>query len=191
MKERRKIDEIIQHVHQQKLSTNLILLQARDEEELNDKRAGMFRDFIANRQRRLLKYGAERPDISAYRTRTAENGYLFDLYHSGKIDPACEKFFRDSHQGYKDFAAGLDKLNDLLVLPYAAGDTVTAADLHVVPWLAHALWGAGGNDINDFTPLEKLIQKSVPEFQFGEKTMTWWKNISATEAFKKLYPTLH
>lgn len=191
LKKRRKIDEIIQHVHQPKLSTNLILMQARDEQELNGKKASLWKDFIANRQRRLVEYGTARPDIPLYSTRTRENGGLFRLYNSSEIGPDHEEFFRDSQQGYKDFAAGLDKLNDLFVLPYAAGDTVTAADLHVVPWLAHALWDAGGKWVNDFGPLEMLIQKSVPEFHFGEKTKTWWENITATEAFKKLYPTLH
>lgn len=190
-KKRSKTEELIAHVHQPKLSTNLILLQARDAQELNAKRNSPSKNFIANRQRRLLKYIVAHPEIPLYTSRTHENGKLYQLYNDSEIGPEHEQFFRDSHQGYKDFAAGLNELDSMLVLPYAPGDNITAADLHIVPWLAHALWGAGGNAIYDFDPLEKLIQKSVPNFEFGEKTKTWWKNISTTDMFKKNYPSLH
>ncbi|KAJ5598898.1 hypothetical protein N7510_011848 [Penicillium lagena] len=190
-KQRSKTEQLIAHVHQSKLSTNLILLQARDPQELNAKRNSPWKDFIANRQKKLLKYSVSHPEIPLYISRTHENGKLNQLYNDNEIGTEHELFFHDSHQGYRDFATGLNELDSMLVLPYAAGDNITAADLHIVPWLAHALWGAGGNAIYDFEPLEKLIQKTVPDFVFGEKTKTWWKNISTVDAFKKSYPFLH
>lgn len=190
-KQRSKVEELIAHVHQPRLSTNLILLQARDSQELDIKKAGFPKVFIANRQEKLAKYGATHPEIPLYLSRTAENGKLNHLYNTREVGQAHEKFFADSHQGYKDFADGLNELDSMIVLPYAAGDMVTAADMHIVPWLAHALWGAGGKSIDEFEPLKELIRKSVPDFEFGEKTKTWWRNISATNSFKKNYPNLH
>jgi hypothetical protein len=185
------VEELIAHVHQPRLSTNLILLQARDAQELDAKKASFSKDFIGNRQEKLIKYGATHPKIPLYLSRTPENGKLYHLYNTSNIGPDHKQFFANSHQGYKDFAAGLNELDSMIVLPYAASDKVTAADMHIVPWLAHALWGAGGKAIDEFEPLKELIKKSVPDFEFGDKTKTWWRNISATGSFKKNYPNLH
>jgi glutathione S-transferase len=190
-KQRHKIEELIAHVHQPKLSTNLILLQARDAQELGAKKASFWKDFVRNRQRKLIKYGATHPNIPLYLLRTPENGKLYHIYNASEIGPKHDQFFADSRQGYKDFAAGLNELDSMIVLPYAAGDKVTAADLHIVPWLAHALWGAGGKTIEEFEPLKELIKQSVPGFEFGDNTMTWWRNISGTDSFQKNYPSLH
>ncbi|KAJ5611043.1 hypothetical protein N7510_007762 [Penicillium lagena] len=189
--QRSRVNDLIAHVHQEKLSTNLILLKARDLSELNAKRASLWNDFLVNRQKKLIKYGAAHPEIPLYQIRIQENGKLYDIYKNQKGGTALDQFFSDSEHDYQVFATGLDKLDTMLILPYAVGDNVTAADLHVVPWLAHALWGAGGSQVYDFNPLEKLIQKSVPQFCFGEKTKAWWQNISKTNAFRKNYPALH
>jgi glutathione S-transferase len=189
--QRSKVEELIAHVHQTELSTNLILLQARDAQELSAKKASFSKDFVNSRQEKLIRYGATNPQIPLYTSRTRENGKLYHIYNSSEIGPEHEQFFADSRKGYKDFAAGLNELNSMIMLPYAAGDKVTAADMHIVPWLAHALWGAGGKAIDEFHPLEELIKKSVPDFEFGEKTKSWWRNISATDSFHKNYPTLH
>lgn len=188
--ERTKVNKLIDHVHQDKLSTNLILLQARDEQEMDGKKNSMWKQFLSDRQEKLEKYGATNPEIPLYSDRIKDNGAVYKLYTSD-TSPAHEAFFKASDDSYKDFAAGLSELDSLLVLPFAAGEKVTAADLHVVPWLAHALWGAGGVKIFDFEPLETLIQKSVPGFTIGTKTKTWWKNISETDAFKTVFPVLH
>ena len=188
--ERARVDQLIQHVHQSKLTTNLILLQARDEQELIGKKASIWKQFIANRQEKLEKYGAAHPEIPLYSAQTKTNGALYHLYTTD-VSPAHEHFFRVTDESYKVFAAGLQELDSLLVLPYAAGKSVTAADYHIVPWLAHALWGAGGSAITEFEPLEKLVQKSVPAFTFGERTKTWWKNISSTNSFREVFPALH
>ncbi|KAL5041419.1 hypothetical protein BDW71DRAFT_217869 [Aspergillus fruticulosus] len=188
---RSKVEEFIAHVHQPSLSTNLILLQARDPEELRAKTASVIKAFVNKRQEKLVKYGGAHPEIPLYAMRASDNGQLHRLYNAHEIGPEHEKFFEASLQGYKDYAAGLDKLNSMLVLPYAAGNQVTAADVHITPWLAHALWAAGAKSVDDFEPLRNLVRKSVPDFEFGENIKTWWGNISARESFKKNYPNLH
>ncbi|KAB5549637.1 hypothetical protein GE09DRAFT_1190455 [Coniochaeta sp. 2T2.1] len=186
-----KIDQLISHVHQDKLSTNLVLLQASGAQELEAKKAGGIKTFVGNRQRKLVEYGAANPDVPLYAMRTPQNGQLNDLYTAAKIGPEHEEFFKATEEGYKEYAQGLGELDSMLELPFAAGDKVTAADVHIVPWLAHAMWACGGKDAGDFEPLRARIAKSVPGFEFGEKTRKWWANMSERESFKKNYPKLH
>jgi len=188
--QRQRMDALIDLVHQPQMSTNLILLAARDKEEMDKKKAGIWKQFVDNRQEKLERYGAAHPENPFYAPKTKENGQLYELYKAD-VGPAHDQFFRDNDEGYKGLARGLQKLDSLLVLPYSAGESVTAADFHIVPWMAHALWGAGGTFIEEFQPLENLIKKSDPDFKFGEKTKTWWKNISATPAFQQVFPQLH
>jgi hypothetical protein len=56
----------------------------------------------------------------------------------------------------------VEKLNRLLVLSYAAGEELMAADLHIVPWLSHTLWGTGATGIQDFASLGRLVGGAVP-----------------------------
>jgi glutathione S-transferase len=62
------------------------------------------------------------------------------LYTSDAVDgQQIEDFFKATQDGYREFAAGLERLNAAIVLPYVAGEQLTYADLHVAPWLAHAM----------------------------------------------------
>jgi hypothetical protein len=36
---------------------------------------------------------------------------------------------------------------------------------------------AGGKTIGEFEPLKEVIKQSVVGFEFGDNTMTWWRNI--------------
>ena len=135
-----KVEEIIGIVHDDQVSTNLILLQARDKEELESKRASMWKSFVGNRQAQLEKHQAQLPEHTFYPSKLKDNTPLQDLYTSEAVDgPQVEDFFRSTHDGYRDFAAGLGRLNTAIVLPHVAGKQLTYADLHVVPWLAHAM----------------------------------------------------
>lgn len=53
------------------------------------------------------------------------------------------------------------------------------------------MWGAGSRKLDNFGPLETLLQKTVSEFQVGSKTREWWSNMMERELFKNVYPTLH
>lgn len=150
------------------------------------------KEFVNKRQEKLVKYGSAHPEIPLYAMRTPDNGHLYRLYNTPEIEsPEHEQFFEASRQAYKDYAAGLDKLNSMLVLPYAVGDHLTAADVHIIPWLAHALWAAGAKFVDDLEPLRSLVGRSVPGFEFGENIKTWWGNIAARESFRNNYPSLH
>ena len=186
------VEELIAHVHQPHLSTNLILLQARDAEEFHAKTASPMKAFVDKRQEKIAKYGSAHPEIPLYAMRSPDIGHLHRLYNNTpEVSAEHEQFFRDSRQAYEDYAAGLDKLDSMLILPYAAGERITAADVHIVPWLAHALWAAGGKSVDDLEPLRSLVARSVPGFKFGENIKIWWGNVAARESFKNNYPTLH
>lgn len=184
------IEAIIDLVHSDDVSTNLILLQARDSEEYQNKRTGPFGAFIATRQRKLESLHSAHPEHPFYGPKSEENGVLNRIYTT---DPSTEReaFFRDTHEGYVKFAREMDRLETLLVLPYAAGEQVTFADLHVVPWLAHAMTFVDTKEINDLSKLEVHIQKSVPNFKIGPKLHKWWDNYTSRAAFKEVYPELH
>lgn len=188
-----RMSAIIELIHAPKMSTNLILLQARDGDEMQSKRTSMWNGFVNARQQRLEAEHKANPDHVFYGPKAAENGAMATLYSGSDIGGAHEKFFAETHDAYAELAKGLEELNELLVLPFAVGQEVSEADLHVVPWMAHAMWGAGTEPSNvlDFGPLEELVRKSVPEFRIGHKTKEWWSNFSKRESFKEIFPVLH
>ncbi|KIW90455.1 uncharacterized protein Z519_09101 [Cladophialophora bantiana CBS 173.52] len=183
-----KIEKLIDLVHSPQVSTNIILLDARDPEEMEAKQNSPFRDFLSQRQNTLESYCEQFPDSDFYKLRRDMNAAIYKHYVSSGNH---QEFFKQSQDDYRGFAAGVDTLDSLLVLPYAAGPEVTLADLHIVPWLAHAMWGAGTKEIGDFGPLETVIRKTVPDFKIGPKTKQWWANMMERESFQKVFPYLH
>ncbi|KIW72037.1 hypothetical protein PV04_00261 [Phialophora macrospora] len=95
------------------------------------------------------------PDSDFYTTRRHMDGSIYNHYVSSDNHP---KFFQQSHDAYREFAPGVDKLESLLVLPYAAGSEVTFAHLHIVPWLTHAMYGAGVQELDVFGSFENLLE---------------------------------
>jgi hypothetical protein len=187
------MQEIVNLVHSDEVGTNLILLQARDQEEMESKQSSMWAGFISARQAKLDKEGRAYPENSFYGPKAAENSALHKLYQTDVAGDSHEAFFQLTHDMYRKFAAGMDKLDSLLVLPYAAGGEISEADLHMVPWLSHAMWGAGTPpaEIQNFRTLEALVQKTVPDFNVGPKLKEWWSNISERRSFKEVFPELH
>jgi glutathione S-transferase len=188
---KRKVQSLLDLVHSSDVDTGILLL-ARNAEEMNAKKNSPWKVFVVNRQDKLEKERAAHPDHPFYGPKSAENGYLYNFYTT-ETGPAHESFYAMTQEAYRKFAGGMDKLEKLLVLPYAAGDALTEADFHVVPWLAHAMEGAGTepSETQDFEPLEKMIQKSIPDFKVGPNTKKWWANMNETATFKKVYPVLH
>lgn len=178
--------ELIELVHGDDVSTNILLLQSRDLDEYNDKKGGSAAEFLQNRQHALEALFAEYPNSSFYAARAKSNGVLNNIYQT---EPGAEHeaFFKSTHEDTRKYAAGLDRLERTLVLPYAAGDKITLADLHIVPWISHAQMAVNTTDINDLDTLEKHFQKTVPDFKIGPKTRSWWKTMGQRESFKKIY----
>ncbi|KAH8893080.1 hypothetical protein GQ53DRAFT_793771 [Thozetella sp. PMI_491] len=187
-----RMQRIMDLVHSEAVGTDLILFYARSPEELELKRSRGWQDFLQARQSRLEYELGHRPGHAFYQTKSKDNGHILGFY-TRDIGPDHQEFFKQTHYMYKEFAVGMDQLENLLVLPYAVGDQVTEADLHVAPWLAHAMHGAGAEaaDVLNFEPLQTAIQQSVPGFEIGPKTRAWWANFTKRESFQRVYPTLH
>ncbi|KIW09790.1 hypothetical protein PV08_11890 [Exophiala spinifera] len=182
--------ELITLVHSMDLNSNLILLTARDTEELEKVKA-TFYDFITTRQRVLEENAARDPSHPFYGPKAADNNGVYKVYTTSSTSPEHHDFFKSTHEGYKAFANAFGQLESLLALPYAAGDHLTYADLNIIPWLSHVLCFAGAKDFNDFAALESLVRKTVPGFSVGPELRQWWKTIQERESFKKIYPVLH
>ncbi|KAM0478881.1 hypothetical protein ACHAPX_004858 [Trichoderma viride] len=184
--------QIVDLVHSPTMSTNLILFQARDAHEMKNKQNSFWNTFLEDRQSRLEKELAAQPSHPFYVSKTAENLSVTSLYRAD-VGPTHEDFYKMTDDMYRTLAAGLNKLDSLIALPYAAGSRVSEADYNAAPWLSHAMMGADTptKDVQDFGPLERLVQKTVPDFKIGSKTREWWANLAKTEAFKEVFPTLH
>jgi glutathione S-transferase len=186
-----KVEAILEIVHSQQVDSNIILLQARDTEELQSKQATAGA-FLRNRQVKLEKEAAASPSNAFYGPKIKQNMDIYKFF-ALPISSDHEAFFQKTHNDYQSFAQGVNQLESILVLPYAAGETVTEADFNVIPWLSHCMAAAGTpeHEILSLDGLEKVVQKSVPNFVIGERTMQWWANVSELKAFKEAFPFLH
>lgn len=189
---RSKAQAIIDLVHSYDGRTDTVLFNARNDEEMDAKRSSGFKDYLVNRQNRLIKEKEANPGHPFYGPKILDNGSLAKFY-TESYGEEHKQFYKETDEALKIWTRELERLDSLLVLPYAVGDSVTEADIHATTWLAHAMWGAGSDttQIQNFDTLEKLIQKSAPDFKFGKKTREWWANITATDSFKKVFPQLH
>lgn len=184
------MENIVELVHSSDADANIILLQPRDMEECESKRSGGAGSFVAVRQRVLEYHHSAHPNHSFYGPKAKENGELHRLY-TNKLSAEHQAFFEDTRARYVGLAAVLDRLEDLIILPYAAGKQVTHADLHLVPWLAHMMAAVETKEIGDLWMLEAYIRKSVTNFKLGPKLHKWWANYTSRAAFRDVFPVLH
>lgn len=189
---RAKAQQVIDLVQSAQVSTNILFFNARSVAELDDKKRGWSKAFIDARQHRLVKEKAADAGHSFYGPKVTENGTVFDKYAT-PLGHADESFFAQSEEAYKGFAAGVAKLETLLVLPYAAGAALSEADFHVIAWLSHSMVAAGSDveKVHDFSTLEEVVGKSVPGFAIGPRVRKWWTTVSEEASFKKVFPKLN
>ena len=90
--EKTAMKKCIDLVHSAELNTNLILLQARDAQELEHVK-GNFGGFIATRQSVLEKNHTDHPDHKFYGPKAKENGGLNKIYTT-PVGPDHEAFFQ-------------------------------------------------------------------------------------------------
>ena len=185
-----KVDQLIEHIHSDPLSTNILLFLARDESELNANKDFGRHNFLQGRQSALEKYHDQVPNHSFYPGKKRENGSVHGAYVT-EDKKALEEFFGMSNAAYDGLIKGLETLDTMLVLPYAAGENVTAADFHIVPWLGHALMAVNESDIHNLDSLEAHLQKSSPSFKIGAKTRAWWAKANSIPSVKEFYPKPH
>lgn len=179
-------------MHSSQLDTNILFFHARSVPELDAKKTSWHKPFITVRHERLLAEQRAHQDHPFYASKSAENSPLYDIYQAAP-GVADEAFFVESEKLYTGFAEGMEKLEKELVLPYAAGEELTEADFHMVPWLAHGMIAAGSDEerVSDFSTLEAVLGKSAPGFKVGPRTREWWATMGKEKAFQEVFPTLH
>ena len=183
------VDRLIELVHSDEMDSNTVLLGVRNEAELESKKAGILNEYITNRQVALEKFSSAEPENAFYSNRLKQNGAIYRIY-SASPSTDHTAFFQETEAKLKKLIAALDTLNTEIRLPYAAGEQVTLADLHIVPWLSHVLLFVGTIDPADFSKLDAYLQKTAPGFRVGENIRTWWNNFRERDSFKEVFAKL-
>ena len=183
-------NSLIELVHSSDLETGLLIFGCLDDGELHRLQPSPLVAYLATRQTALEQYHAADPTNAFYAAKREENGTLHSIFTSA-TNAARIAYFEDTAAKYKTFAAGLNKLERSIHLPYAVGDHVTLADLHMVPWLSHTLFALGTTDPSDFSKLEGRIQQVVPEFKIGPKIQKWWSNFGKRDSFQEVFNVFH
>lgn len=183
---------IIDLVHSSQVDTNIIFFNARSVDELDAKKGSFHKQFLDARQQRLEQEHQADPAHPFYGPKMKENGQVQSKYQSS-TGHSDEDFFTKSHELHRQFAAGMETLESLLVLPFAAGDAISEADFHVIPWLSHAMVAANSDpeNIQDFSAMEKELQKSASGFKVGPRTRQWWATVAREPSFQQVFPHLH
>ncbi len=150
-------DEIIKLVHDPSVDPNFLLLGARNEAELNAAKSGLPGTFVANRNTALLQHqkdlengsasvafdGSANPKSSAihenlkkwYADKLTSQSLLTNAYVHGDKD-AIAQLVQLTNATWKATGETVAKLETLVQGPFALGDQISLADLHLVPWLA-------------------------------------------------------
>ncbi|KAK3175374.1 hypothetical protein OEA41_002621 [Lepraria neglecta] len=183
-------NSMIELVHSSDLETGLLLFGCLDDDEIHRLQGSPLMAYLAARQTSLEQYHAADPKNAFYAAKREDNGALHDIF-TGAPNDARIAYFDETAAKYKTFAASLKMLERQIRLPYAIGDYVTLADLHMVPWLSHALFALGTTDPSDFSKLEGRIQQAVPDFKLGPKIPQWWSNFGKRDSFQKVFKVLH
>jgi len=181
---------LVELVHSSDLETGLVLFGCLSNDEIDRIKASPLFAYLAARNVALEQYLSADSTNQFYGAKLKENGGLYHLFTDA---PQTDRdaFFKDTAAGYQRFATGLDLLECQMRLPYAMGDYVTVADLHIVPWLSHALWALGTIDRSDFSKLEGRIQLTVPDFKLGPRIREWWSNFGKRDSFQQVFNVLH
>lgn len=182
-----RVDALIERIHGDDMSTNILLFLARDTDDLNRNKLEGRDTFLANRQRALEKYHAQVPGHPFYLPKLAENGADLASYQTDDSQ-RLQEFFAISQKAHNGLTRELEQLDEMIVLPFAAGPEVTAADLHLAPWFSHALMAVGAGDISDLTALETFLQRTLPSYKLGNRLTTWWATMNGRPSFKTFFP---
>lgn len=173
-------DEIIALVHAAAVDPNFLLLGARNQAEFQAGKAGLPGTFVTNRYNALVQHqkslaegssatvafdGSANPKSSAihenlkkwYADKLESQSLLTKAYVSNDAQ-ALEQLVQLTNATWKAVGETLATLETKLQGPFALGDQLSLADLHVVPWLARISAIAAGlpPQQGEAEPLDKL-----------------------------------
>jgi len=197
-------DTLIALAHQPTVDPNFLFLSARNADELKAKAEGEQGEFVRQRQEALKRYIAEAQKdlddagggggpVPSFESKTLQflkekqeaNLVLWSLYNGQAGRENEEKFFEASRKAWSESLPDvLNKLDQAMKGPYALGDHVSLADLHIISWLCRIVAIAGGKaDANGVEAIEAYADGK----KAGPNIHTFWSKWVERESFKKVY----
>lgn len=167
-------DALIALVHNPSADPNALLLAARSTDELAGQRKALQGTFCRNRLAALERHkaeaissaGGENPRtahmteqlVKWYNDKIAELAPLHAAYLTDD-QQAAQGFVQQSHKIWAGVVIVLAELERKLVLPFAIGDQISIADVHLIAWLARvmAVATAVEGDQDELAALEKAL----------------------------------
>ncbi|SJX65343.1 uncharacterized protein SRS1_15614 [Sporisorium reilianum f. sp. reilianum] len=203
-------DEIIALVHGADVDPNFLLLGARSEAEFQAGKQGLPGTFVSNRYNALVQHqkslaegsaatvafdGSANPKSSAihenlkkwYADKLESQSLLTQAYVHNDAH-AIQQLVQLTNATWTAVGATLAKLEAKVHGPYALGDQLSLADLHVVPWLARIGAIATGLHHGDGEPLDKIDAVVAADgAKVGDKVRALWTVFSERASFKAVY----
>lgn len=203
-------DDLIKLVHEAGVDPNFLLIGARDEGEFEKAKAGLAGTFVSNRNRALLEQqkalensastkafdGTTNPKSTAvhenlkkwYANKLASQTIPTTAYLQN--DPTAKaELFQLTNQAWSNVAKLLAELEGKVQGPFALGDQISLADLHLIPWLAgvglvaDAIAGSTGGDV--VHAIDTVLAKHAGHV--GPKLKALWTGFSERPSFQSVY----
>lgn len=189
-------------VHRDNIDPNFSLLSARDQNELDAKRAGVPGSFVRQRQAKLEELAPKSPeDLKAfYKEKLEFNGFLSSVYAGalfinsipnkftdfvteGAGPEATSGWFAKSTRHWADVKAFVEtELPKYLPTSgFIDGAAPGEADFHVAAWLARTA-GVSGASPDNVAPLGKAL-----EITLDPKVVAYFDTWKVRESWKTLY----
>ncbi|CDS00306.1 uncharacterized protein SPSC_00789 [Sporisorium scitamineum] len=204
-------DEIIALVHDASVDPNFLLLGARNEAEFDQGKSGLPGTFVTNRYNALVQHqkslsegsatvafdGSANPKSSAihenlkkwYADKLESQSLLTKAYVQNDTQ-AIQQLIQMTNATWKAVGETLATLEAKVQGPFALGDQLSLADLHVVPWLARIAAIAGGlqQHQGEAGPLDQVdgVLAGV-DGKVGDKIRALWTAFSERPSFKTVY----
>jgi len=180
-----KYQDVIVAVHRDNIDPNFSLLSARDQNELDAKRAGVPGLFIRQRQAKLEEVAPKSPeDLKAfYKEKLEFNGFLSSVYAEGAGSEATSGWFAKSIQHWADVKAFVEtELPGYLPASgFIDGAAPGEADFHVAAWLARTA-GVSGASTDNVAPLGEALGITL-----DPKVIAYFDAWKTRESWKTLY----
>ncbi|BGP47716.1 hypothetical protein JCM10450v2_003581 [Rhodotorula kratochvilovae] len=183
--------DLIEHIHQDSVDPNTLLLVWRTEDERKQKLAGLPGGFLKGRQEALERYAKEVGDSDArlkafYEKKIQENGGLLSLLEgkgdASAIEKKAEGLWTNIGKTVQFLEGKLDESSSFLL-----GDQISLADLHVGAWLARVLAVAGATSITDVDAGLKALESNLNGVKIGPKFAAWAQALLERDSFKEVY----
>lgn len=201
-------DQIIKLVHGQDVDANFLLLGARNAQEFAVNKTALPGTFVGNRHKALIEHldgvsassttafdGSANPKSSAiqenlkkwYTDKMASQKLLTSAYLDND-GASMEQVIALTNAMWASVAQMVSvTLESLIKGPYALGDQVSLADLHIVPWLARVL-AIASNLVGGKDPLVNLDTVLAPHnAKIGPKLSLLWITFSGRPSFQQVY----